>query len=155
MSNKTWFIPGNCPSLKNSKIATKRGVFASKTVTNYLRSLGIQSYSAGRKEVKEYKDTSRPNLFRKALESFPRLEVEDYPIKLGFYFIRKTRANFDFNNANQIILDLLTAHDFITDDSMGYVLPFPMTAEQAGFNKGDAEYFHVDKEGAGTIIKIL
>ncbi len=30
------FIPGNIPSLKNSKIATSKGVFSSKTVKKFL-----------------------------------------------------------------------------------------------------------------------
>ena len=45
------FIPGNVPSLKNSKVKTGRGIFASPTVTKYLKSLGIQRFSSRKKEV--------------------------------------------------------------------------------------------------------
>ena len=55
------FIKGNVPSSKNSRIATKRGVFHSKQVTNYLRDLGIQHFSSSKKEVKVYK--TKPLLF--------------------------------------------------------------------------------------------
>ena len=54
------FIPGNVPSLKNSKIKTERGVFASKTVTTYLKLFGIKSFKSssnknGNKNVELYK----------------------------------------------------------------------------------------------------
>ena len=48
------FIPSNVPSLKNSKVKTSKGIFPSKTVTKYIRGLGIQSYNSRKKEVKGY-----------------------------------------------------------------------------------------------------
>jgi len=56
------FIPGNIPSLKNSKIMTSKGLFSSKTVKKFLRSHGIQSYSSKDKIVKGYVKT--PDTFR-------------------------------------------------------------------------------------------
>ena len=49
------FIAGNTPSSKNSRVNTSRGSFASKTVTKYLRSLGIKSYSSSKRTVEDYK----------------------------------------------------------------------------------------------------
>ena len=49
LSKDVIFIKGNIPSLKNSKVKTSKGVFHSKTVTNFLRSYGIKSYSSQRK----------------------------------------------------------------------------------------------------------
>lgn len=46
------FVPGQIPSLKNSKIM---GKYPSKTVQKWLRLFGIQSYSASKKEVKFFK----------------------------------------------------------------------------------------------------
>lgn len=43
------FIPGNVPSLKNSKVKTNKGIFPSKTVSKYLKSFGIISYSSEKK----------------------------------------------------------------------------------------------------------
>lgn len=139
------FIKGNTPSLKNSKIKTSRGVFPSKTVGNYLRSLGIQAYSASRKIVLEYK--TKPNLFREYLKHFPDLSECDYPVIIKFHFVRKTKAKFDFNNANQIILDLLTAHDIIPDDNMDYVLPIPWQME--------GKWYSIDKNNPGVYIQIF
>ncbi len=65
------FIPGNVPSLKNSKIKTARGIFPSKTVMKYLRSLGIQKYSVSKKEVIGFK--TRDNLFENLRSSWFKL----------------------------------------------------------------------------------
>ena len=147
INNKEWFIKGNVPSLKNSKVKTSSGIFASKTVTKYLRSLGIQSYSASRKVVKGYSDINRPNLFLKSLEGFKE-SITSYPIKLGFYFIRDSRRKFDMGNVCQIILDLLTAHNLIEDDNVDFILPYPMLNDEGNC-------YEVDKENCGVILQIL
>lgn len=145
------FIPGHVPSLKNSKVKTSKGIFMSKGCLKYLRSLNIQGYSSSKKTVKEYKDQiNKPNLFRKSilfLANELTLTEIDYPIILGFHFVRKTKAEFDFNNANQIILDLMTAHNLIEDDSMSYIIP------QA--YKKDDKWYSVDKNNPGVYIKII
>ena len=64
------FIQNNVPSLKNSKIKTSRGIFSSKTVGKYLRSLGIQSYSSSKKLVKGY--VTRENEFLKTKDYFQK-----------------------------------------------------------------------------------
>ncbi len=139
------FIPGNVPSLKNSKVKTRKGIFPSKTVMKYLRELGIQGYSASKKTVKEYK--TKPNLFRAYAEKIKKLlEGKTAPYVICFHFVRKTRADFDFNNANQIILDLLTAHKVIEDDNMRFVIPAAMKIED--------DWYTVDKEKPGVYITI-
>lgn len=138
------FIKGNVPSLKNSKIKTSRGIFSSKTVNNYIRSFGIQSYSASRKQVKGY--VTKKNEFLTIKPYFEKY-VRDYPIKVGFHFVRKSKHKYDFNNANQIIADLLTAHDIIEDDDTTQFLPFPLEI--------DGRYDSYSKENPGVFIKIL
>ena len=61
MDQKMVFISGSIPSSKNSKVATSKGVFHSKTVTKWLREQGIQHYSASKKEVMYYK--TKPCVF--------------------------------------------------------------------------------------------
>lgn len=138
------FIPENVPSLKNSKVKTKKGIFPSKTVTRYLRLLGIQKYSVGKKEVTEYKDKNRPNIFRKCFEGW---EKPDKIIRIGFHFVRKDNRKFDYINAMQLPLDLMTAHDFIEDDDCDHVIPYV-------FEMGGKPY-SVDKENPGVWIKII
>lgn len=145
MENELIFIPGNCPSLKNSKIKTSRGIFPSKTVKSYLTDLGIQRYSASRKEVVGYK--TKPNKFEELREIFNKaLEGKEPPIEIGFHFVRKTKHKFDFNNANQIIADLLTAHGIIEDDNMDYFIPY-------AFKMND-KFYTIDKENPGVYLKI-
>lgn len=138
------FIPGNVPSLKNSKIKTKRGIFPSKTVHNYLKGFGIKRYSVRDKEVECYSRSK--NLFYPLFNNLPKLRDKDYPIFVGFHFIRKTHADFDFNNATQIIQDLMVAHNIIIDDSMRFLIPYPL--------KIDGKYYSIDKNNPGVIMLI-
>ena len=139
------FIPYNTPSLKNTKVA---GKFRPKTVTKYLMQLGIRDYSPTKKTVLEYKQglkTYRPNLFRQAVGDY--FKDAEHPILLGMHFVRKTRHKFDFNNASHIITDLLTAHQFIEDDNMEYLIPFPFRV--------NGKWYTYDKKNPGAYIKIL
>jgi hypothetical protein len=145
LENELIFIPFNVPSLKNSKIKTSRGIFPSKTVKNYLTDLGIQRYSASRKEVVGYK--TKPNKFEELREIFNKaLEGKEPPVEIGFHFVRKTKHKFDFNNANQIIADLLTAHGIIEDDNMDCFIPY-------AFKMND-KFYTIDKENPGVYLKI-
>ncbi len=147
-SSNTVFIPGNIPSLKNSKqISQFRGktiLMPSKTVKKYLSSIGIQAFSSSKKTVDLYKT--------KPLR-FPVDELKDLfstgasQIKVGFHFIRGTKHRADFHNLVQIIADLMVAFDIIEDDDMSCFLPFPLQVE--------GEYFSYSKENPGVIVKIL
>lgn len=141
---KEIFIPGNVPSLKNSKIATSRGVFASKTVAKYLRSLGILYYSSGKKIIKEYKDVSRENVFRKCFKDWVKPEEQ---VVIGYHFVRGSKHKFDFGNACQIIQDLMVAHDFLEDDNMDYLIPMPY--------KKKGKWYSYNKDNPGVYIKVL
>jgi 5-bromo-4-chloroindolyl phosphate hydrolysis protein len=138
------FIKGNVPSLKNSKIKTARGIFASKTVGKYIRSMGIQSYSVSKKEVKGY--VNRPNEFIKAKEYFDKY-LKNKPYEIGFHFVRNSKRSFDFNNANQILADLMTANNIIEDDDMDHFLPYPLKINDKAYT--------INKDDPGVYIKIL
>ncbi len=139
------FIPGNVPSLKNSKIKTRHGIFASKTVGKYLRALGIQHYSVTRKEVKGYKDPLRPNQFEAFREEVAKYIQGPGPHKIGFHFVRKSKHKFDFHNAVQIVADLMVAHDFVEDDNMDHFIPFPVQKNE--------KWYSYDKENPGVWVK--
>lgn len=140
------FIPGSIPSSKNSKVATAKGVFHSKTVGKFLREIGIASYSASRKEVKFYKT-------RKCMFPFDELkEMMSYkqdgkPAMIGIHFVRKTKAKFDFHNICQILFDLMVAGDVIEDDNMECVLPFPL--------KYNGVWYSVNKDNPGVWITLM
>jgi len=135
------FIPYNTPSSKNSKI---KGKFFSKSVQKYLRKHGIQSFSSSRKEVKTYKTIPLTFPVEELKELFKDVE---YPVRVGFYFVRDSKRQFDGINICQILFDIFTAFDIIPDDNMDYTIPY--------FMKKEGKYYHVDKENAGAYIKVL
>ena len=146
VNNKLIFIPGNVPSSKNSRINTKHGSFASKTVKAYLNSLGIQSYSSSKKIVKGY--VNKPNVIEGLRESFlKQTEGKELPLEIGFHFVRDSKRKFDFHNIVQVILDLMTASDIIIDDNMNCVIPFALKI-------GD-DFYSVNKDDPGVYIKII
>ena len=114
------FVKGNIPSSKNSKVATSKGVFHSKTVTKWLREQGIQHYSVSKKEVTLYK--TRPCVFpvKELKELFKDVE---YPCEVGLHFVRQTKSRFDLINIAQIIMDLMVAFGIIEDDDISHVVP--------------------------------
>ena len=139
------FIQGNIPSSKNSKVATSKGVFHSKTVTKWLREQGIQHYSVSKKEVTLYK--TKPCIFpEKELRYFLSKNIER-PLKLGIHFVRASKTKFDFHNICQIVMDLMVAFDIIEDDNMDCILPFPMQI--------NGSWYSVDKNNPGVYIAIL
>ena len=146
VNNELIFIPYNVPSSKNSRINTKHGSFASKTVKTYLNDLGIQSYSSSKKLVKGY--VNKPNLIENLREDFlNQTSGKQLPLEIGFHFVRNSKRSFDFNNANQILADLMTANDIIEDDDMDHFLPYPLKINDKAYT--------VDKDDPGVYIKIL
>ena len=137
------FIKGNVPSLKNSKVATSKGVFMSKTVRKYLQKLGVKSYSVSKKTVENYK--TRPNLFEIAVAPMREyLRDKKPPYVIGLHFIRGTQHKADWINLAQIVCDLLVAHGVIFDDDMDHLIPSPYIILQ--------RWYGYDKENPGVII---
>jgi hypothetical protein len=153
------FIPNSVPSLKNSKVKTKGGIFSSPNVNRYIRSLGIQAFSSSKKIVKGYVDKTRPNKIEKLRAQFEEMKVgKDNPLFIGYHQVRKDKRLFDFSNSVEIIQDLFTAHNFIEDDNVKYVFPIPMTinGELPNINNLRTEkWYSVDKENPGVYIKIF
>ena len=143
MAKKRFYIPFNVPSSKNSKVASKKGVFHGAAVRHYLQKIGVKKYH--KTEYENYK--TRPNLFEEAVAPMrDHVETLTPPYLMGFHFIRDTRRKFDFINIAQIICDLLVAHKVIEDDNMDYLIPVPLII--------DGKWYSVDKEKAGVIIEI-
>lgn len=137
------FIPGRIPSLKNSKVM---GRFHSKSVIKWLRTFGISSYNSRQKRILFFKKIEKQYDIIEICS--PLVGYNKYPIKMGFHFVRWNKGgNWDFNNSNHIITDLLTALDIIPDDNVNYILPFPLEINNS--------YWSYDKDNPGVIIKIL
>lgn len=135
------FIPGNIPSLKNSKVL---GRYPSKTVTKWLRLYGIIHYDSTNKIVKEFKRI--PKIYSFTEICAPIKQETNYPLHMGFHFIRGTKHKWDFHNACQVVLDLMVAYDIIPDDNVNYILPFPLEIE--------GKYWDYSKDNPGVLIKI-
>ena len=153
------FIPGNIPSLKNSKVKTSRGIFHSPTVSKFIRSLGIQHFNSRKKEIKGYKDPLKPNKFEALRSKFEAMKSgKDDPIIIGYHQVRNSKRLFDFSNSVELVQDLMTAHDFIEDDNVKYVFPVPMSVDGRLINESNPREFplySVDKENPGVWIKLF
>lgn len=153
------FVPGNIPSLKNSKVKTSKGIFHSPTVSKFIRSIGIQHFNSRKKEIKGYKDPLRPNKFEAFREEFERMkEGKGNPIIIGYHQIRNSKRLFDFSNSVELVQDLLTAHDFIEDDNVKFVFPVPMSIDGKLIDESDPRAFplySVNKEKPGVWIKLF
>ena len=151
------WIPYNTPALKNSKVKTGKGIFSSPTVKKYLRKLGIQSYSSSKKTVTGY--VTRPNEFEQLRQQFEKsLLNKGFPVLICFHFIRDSKRLFDFGNATEIIMDLLTAHSIIPDDNVSFIFPSIMTVDGILPNEEnirELEWYSVNKDQAGVWIKII
>lgn len=120
----------------------------SATVQKYLRLIGIQSYSASKKTVVEYK--TRPNLFRLHTEAYIKANFDfskGEPLELGIHFVRNSKHKFDFVNICQVIFDLLTAHGIIPDDNMDCMIPIPVKINNL--------WYSYDKTSPGVYLEVL
>lgn len=121
---------GNIPSLKNSKQiffnknTGKNFITASNTVKNYLNNSSYQ-----------WSDVDTINAFKRELEGLEK------PYKIGFYFIRDSKRKFDYINALQLPLDLMTQNGWIDDDNCDEIIPIILG-------------YHVDKKESGIIISV-
>lgn len=99
------FIPGNVPSSKNSKTWTGRFLVSSKACQHYER------------DTKDYWKV----MINEFLAMF--FTKGQKSVKVGMYFVRKSKHRFDYINACQIIADLMTTNDWIEDDSAEFFTP--------------------------------
>jgi Holliday junction resolvase RusA-like endonuclease len=102
--NTRIILPGNTPSLKNSKRIVQAGQ----------RPRLIPS--------KAYQKWAAPLLWQlKQCELVGR--QWRYPVQIDFHFYRKDKSRFDFINLGQGPLDLLVELGILADDDMRHVVP--------------------------------
>lgn len=101
---KDYFIPGNVPSSKNSKIWTGRFLVWSKAAQKYV------------KNTKKYWEDNKEE-FRNCFDACT------LPVKVKFKYIRGTKHKFDYVNPLQTSLDLMVTHGWIPDDNADVILP--------------------------------
>ncbi len=128
------FIPMNVPSSKNSKRIVEDNATGKKKI--------IESKLCGiyRKETKsfwiQYKDSF--------LKTVGQCGVTK-PYRIEFFFVRSSNRRFDFHNAVQLVMDLMTEHLWIDDDNANEVVPVPP----------EGKVYHVDKSNPGVYISLI
>ncbi len=125
---KEFFIEGNVPSSKNSKVWTGKHLVWSKAAQKYVKET-------------EYYWVGQCNNFKFTASGKAGVEPE-YPLKVSFKFIRGSKHKFDYVNPLQTVLDLMVRYRWIPDDNADIILPV-------------FEPYSYDKNNPGVIIKIL
>lgn len=128
MDKTQLFIAGHVPSSKNSRIWTGRRSISSKAVTKW------------RAETNEQWIQMKPIFLEK-------ISNKEFPLKIGFHFVRKSRHLYDFINPLQTIQDEMVKHEWLPEDNMTILIPFPLLIGE--------DYTTYDKKNPGVIIKIL
>ena len=153
------FIPGNTPSLKNSKeimqIPTKQSACCSRWGGTMVKLSDVWSCSKCKKPAQRlFRATLMPS---KAVQKFQKEKVATFkdnlptwkemakdiktPYRIGYYFIRESMRVFDYINAAHIIQDEMAKYGYYEDDNMNFVVP-----EFLGY--------HYNKEKPGCIITL-
>lgn len=99
-------IGKNVPSSKNSKVLTKQGRIIPSKLT------------------REYEVWALP-ILEELKEQFisAKNEVNETPLKIGFYLYRDSRRRYDFINVVQVLADLFVKVGYIEDDDTKHFIP--------------------------------
>jgi len=98
------YLPGNVPSLKN----TKR-VFRNRLIDC--------------KRIREYKKYIEPYFIQHKEKFTDMLEDKLTPYHIHFQFIRDSRRKFDYGNVIHILADLMVTYEWIEDDNADIFVP--------------------------------
>jgi len=108
MKSKLFWIPGNVPSSKNSRMRTRTGLFIAS------------------KAVRTYRTTSSEYWFKYKDEFRSILATKSKPIILGLHFIKVSKHDWDWINPAQTIQDEMVKAGWIDDDNVHELLPTPL-----------------------------
>ena len=115
-------IQGNCPSSKNSKVKTRTGFIVHSKQCQVYYKLTKQEWIDGAAVFKEmFKNEAKPYF-------------------VGFYYVRKSKHQFDYVNPNQTSLDQMVKYGWIDDDNADEIVPVFLG-------------YHHDKDNPCTFIK--
>jgi hypothetical protein len=129
------FIPGNVPSLKNSRRITSTGrSIASDLVVNYVADSG-------------------PYWILRRQKFLDMLKGKMKPYNIHFKFIRSSRKAFDYHNAIQILADSMSTENINRQSKNPIVLKYAwLEDDNASVMKPIFEDFTVDPEKPGVYI---
>lgn len=139
-SNMAIFIPGNTPSLKNSKeigqiptklsvchnsLLEKRGNLWYCTKCNQVAQRKFRTILRPSKTVMDYQKATQYSFNVNRSTWFKMITDKDTPHRVGFYFIRKSMHEFDYQNIVHVLADMMVSDDnkWLKDDSTLYFMP--------------------------------
>lgn len=124
------FINGNVSSSKNGRVfnTVRKRSFDSKSTQKFKK--------ASKNDWKDLKD--------RFLEM---IKDKEKPYKIGFHFVRDSRRKYDWINPVQTVQDQMVHYEWIEDDNVTEIIPFPFEI--------DGAYSSLDKENPGCYIKIF
>ncbi len=126
------FIPRNTPSSKNGKEIGKIWAGPKKG----------QAILVNSKVVQEYKKATVMAWKVYAREFRAMMMNHEAPYILGLYFVRDSKRIFDYNNASQIVCDLMQEYEWIEDDDSSMLKPLFLG-------------YHVDPKNPGVYICLI
>jgi hypothetical protein len=131
-----FFIPGNVPSQKNSKVIGSVGPRCPKCKKGKFPKLfSSKNCREWAKAAKKYFNLQRD-------EFWEVTEELSFPIKIKFKFYRKSRHRFDYTNASEIVLDQMVHNEWIEDDNADIIIP-------------SFEPYEYNKERPGVLITVI
>lgn len=121
--NRRIFIPGEVPSLKNSKVLYLKN---KNTKDGGTRKIPAMTSS---KFVQKYKSETcwHYKLFAQNFRNLLKDKTKPYLIE--FQFVREHHDNWDFANMVQMPQDMMSDFGWIEDDNVNIMLPMPNTVE--------------------------
>lgn len=140
MDEKEFFIRGNVASGKNSKRWTGHTLIRSKAGMDYIKETESQYKALANK----FRFVSGQHLEKVTTDKGVEEIVcgGEYPLRIGFYFIRKDKRKFDYQNMIQLPADMMQWFKWLPDDDVYHFIPVFLG-------------FEVDKNNPGVLIKIL
>ncbi len=151
-SNGYIYIPGNVPSLKNSK-----QIFTNKKTG--------KSFITSSELCKEYIEQKKTHFMTFKPRFLKLIEGKPYPLTIQFFFIRDKHKSFDYGNITQILLDCMTGNAYYppTKDKVVNAERKVKRQNFAWVEDDDADHivpnyatgYGYDPKLAGVIIKVL
>ena len=111
------FIAGNTPSSKNGKQWTGSHIVWSASSQRYVRDTAAQ-------------------WIREKSTWLEMIDIKEYPLRVSFKFIRKSKHKFDYVNPLQTVLDLMVKYEWISDDNADIIIPVFEEYEYSKTNPG-------------------
>lgn len=121
------FCKTNVPSSKNGRRWTGKYFIPSKATIKW------------RKETEWWWEKNK-ELFKEKVKNKER------PLKIGLHFVRGSRHKYDWVNPVQTIQDEMVKHEWIEDDDIKHLVPFPFKIKK--------KYTTYNKERPGFYLKI-